>query len=116
MGSEMCIRDRAYAFKGDTAESWSAPYQVIKLQAARYEGVHLHGYDAANRAFIATLGCDVPGLLGRALVACSGQLPTMGRGLLSYTGVPQAIADNILDTLYPESNHFHEAIKSYQRL
>lgn len=107
---------QAYAFKGDAGESWSGPYQVIKLQAARCEGVHLHGYDAANRAFIATLGCDVPGILGRALVACSGQLPTIGRGLLSYTGVPQAIADNILDTLYPESNDFHEAIKSYQRL
>ena len=58
----------------------------------------------------------MPGLLGRVLVACSGKLPTIGRGLMSYTGVPPNIANNILASLYPESGYFHEEIKSYQRL
>lgn len=105
-----------YAYRDAAGDSWSGPYQVVKLLAARDEGIQLHGHDAGQSLFLASLGSDVPGLLGRALVSCSGDLPTIGQGLVSYAKVTQTIADNVLNVLYPESTHFHEEIKSYQRL
>lgn len=103
-----------YALRDSRGDCWSGPYQVAKLLAARSEGVHLHGHDLAGSIFLASLGSDVPGLLGRALVACSGDLPILGQGLVSYANVSPAIANSILGILYPESSRAHEEIKSYQ--
>jgi hypothetical protein len=104
-----------YAYRNTNGDSWSGPYQLVKLLAARNEGVHLHGYDVSNKCFLASLGSDVPGLLGRALVSCTGNLPKIGQGLVSYANVPPTIADYVLNILYAESSCFHEEIKSHQR-
>jgi hypothetical protein len=105
-----------YAYRNADGDCWSGPYQVVKLLAARDEGIQLHAHDAGQSSFLASLGSDVPGLLGRALVSCSGDLPEIGQGLVSYANVPRTIASNVLNVLYPESTYFHEEIKSYQRL
>lgn len=91
---------QTYAFVDHNLNAHSGPYQVTKLLAARDAGIKLHAYDSASEAFNATLGCEPPGLLARALVACSGTLPSMGRGTTTYQGIPPAVAATILGILY----------------
>lgn len=104
-----------YAYVGEDGVANSAAYRVAKLLAARERGVRLHHHDAAGSSFISTLGCEPPGLLERALVACSGRLPTLGKGIAIYNGVPARIASSILSNLYTESHFEHEASQSHQR-
>ena len=51
------------------------PNELVKLLYARTHQVRLHAYDPAARTFLSRLGCDPIGLLGRALVASSGETP-----------------------------------------
>lgn len=93
---------QCYAFVGDSGAAHCGPHNVIKLLAARAAGMRLHAYDKENHAFSCTLGCEPPGLLARALVACSGNLPTVSRGILSYGDVPPDVASCVLAALYDE--------------
>lgn len=96
---------QSYAYVAPSGQMSSGPYQVIKLLAARGNGFRLHNYDRAKEQFLSTLGCDPPGLLGRALVACSGTLPEMQRGVVAYTGVGKDVALGILSHLYPANSN-----------
>ncbi len=92
---------QAYAYVRSGGDALMGPYQVVKLVAARAEQVRLHAYERHTSSFVATLGSEPPGLLARALVACSGQLPTLGRGVVAFRSVTPDIADVILSILYP---------------
>jgi len=104
-----------YAYVDEAGEALSGAYRVVKLLAARAQGVRLHHHDKEGEAFLSTLGCEPPGLLERALVACSGHLPVLGKGIVSYASVPSAVASSILSSLYSESRFENEASQSYQR-
>jgi len=89
-----------YAFRGQDSRSLSGPHELVKLAAARAEGIHLHAYSEGNRVFSSRLGCEPPGLLGRALVACSGRLPEISNGESRFHDVPPAVAGAVLAYLY----------------
>ncbi len=105
---------QVYAYMGADGGAVAGPYQVVKLLAARSAGIQLHHYDQGSSTFLSTLGCEPPGLLERTLVACSGELPLLGRGIASYNGVPPSVAATILATLYPKDSIEHEERKSSQ--
>jgi hypothetical protein len=96
---------QAYAYVAPDGSAWAGPYQVVKVLAARDEGVFLWQYDKAQGIFRATLGCDPPGLLGRALVASSGRLPIIGRGTVCYSNVSPTVASSVLSALSTEKLH-----------
>ena len=89
-----------YFYRAASGKTYSGPHELVKLAAGRQAGVHLHAYDEAKRQFVSVLGCEPPGLLGRALVACSGYLPSVEQGMSRYRGVPPDIAGHVLDYLY----------------
>ncbi|MGR9416625.1 hypothetical protein [Rhizobium leguminosarum] len=93
---------QAYAYVGPDGSAWAGPYQAVKVLAARDDGVFLWQYDKARGIFRATLGCDPPGLLGRALVASSGYLPRIGRGTISYSNISPTVASSVLAALTTE--------------
>lgn len=106
---------QAYAFVDENGRALTGPYQVVKLMAARSKRRQLHAYDGKKRALLATLGCDVPGLLGRALVACTGTLPEISDGLLKYSNVDPMTARYVLDVLYQKEESRDEARYAHQR-
>ena len=106
---------QAYAFVDESGRGLAGPYQVVKLMAARSKRRQLHAYDGKKRALLSTLGCDVPGLLGRALVACSGTLPEISDGLLKYSNVDPATARYVLDAMYKKEEARDEARYAHQR-
>ncbi|MCV0381742.1 hypothetical protein [Nitratireductor sp.] len=89
-----------YAYRWPDGVARRGPYQIVKLLAAREQNVRLHEYDEGSRALKATLGCDVPGLLGRALVCCSGDLPAIRDGVLSYENVGPVVAADVINMMY----------------
>lgn len=93
---------QAYAYVAPDGSAWAGPYQIVKVMAARDEGIFLWQYDKAQGIFSATLGCDPPGLLGRALVASSGRLPTIERGIVSYSNISPIVASSVLAALSTE--------------
>ncbi|TIL66186.1 hypothetical protein [Mesorhizobium sp.] len=106
---------QTYAFVDSTGKGQCGPHQVVKVLAARTHGRHLHAYDGKTRSLLATLGCDVPGLLGRALVACSGMLPQLAGGMLRYRNVDPETAGTVLATLYKKEEALDEARHANQR-
>ena len=93
---------QTYAFVGDDGRARTGSYQVTKLLAARASGVRLHAYDTHTQAFHASLGCEPPALLSRALAACSGKLPTLESGTARFHGVTVEVAGIVLKALYGE--------------
>jgi hypothetical protein len=91
------IRGSQYFFH-DGSASFAAPYELAKLLAARLDRRYLHAYE--DGTFRCVIGCEPPGLFRRALVACSGLLPTRGGGAVTYSRVDETIADSILEKLY----------------
>jgi hypothetical protein len=91
---------QAYAFVSQDGRAHTGCYQITKLLAARAEGLRLHAYDAKAGTFHCSLGCEPPGLLSRALVACSGILPTFKGGMATYRGVTVEVASIVLKALY----------------
>ena len=91
---------RRYVYVFPDGRSQEGPHWMVKLLAARHEGVRLHGYDESRGKFQAVLGCDLPPLLHRALVSRSGLSPSKGEGRLSYSGVPPIEAAAVLARLY----------------
>lgn len=80
--------------------AFSGPPELVKIAAARIANVKLHAYHEKERVFVARLGCEPPGLLGRALVACSGRLPDIIDGTSRFKNVPPIVAQSILTALY----------------
>lgn len=91
---------QSYAYVGHDGRARTGSHQLAKLLAARAGGIRLHAYDAQEGAFHSSLGCEPPGLLSRALVACSGKLPTATGGTTTYQGVTPEVAGIVLQALY----------------
>lgn len=90
----------SYVFVGASGRAFVGPHEMVKLAAARAQGLHLHAYDGSMRRFTSRLGCEPVGLLGRALVACSGRLPRVRDGATVFENVPPGVAAGVLQYLY----------------
>lgn len=95
---------QVYAFVGYDGRAHTGSYQITKLLAARAEGVRLHAYEVKAGTFHSSLGCEPPGLLSRALAACSGKLTTIEGGTATYHGVSAEVAGIVLKALYGGTN------------
>jgi hypothetical protein len=89
-----------YFYRDADGTTVRGPHQVVKLLAARAQKQMLHSYDRSRLAFLSTLGVEPQGLLARALVCASGQLPVREDGATKYRGVPTAVANHVLHALY----------------
>jgi len=89
-----------YFLRTAGGSTYTGPHALVKLAAARAAGVALHAYDGQSRSFVSRLGCEPPGLLARALVSCSGELPAVDRRLSSYRRVSPDVAALVLAILY----------------
>lgn len=78
----------------------TVPYTVLKVYAARIEGVRLHGADERSSGFISMIGCPPAGLLERALCSCSGLAPELVDGKLYYRDVPSDVSKTVIQRLY----------------
>ncbi|MFG6574182.1 hypothetical protein ACGYLO_21715 [Sulfitobacter sp. 1A13353] len=96
---------RTYAFRAGDGAAFTGPQQIVKLLAARSEVTRLHAYEPMTRSFSSTLGAEPMGLLERALVSCSGELPSQEQeGLTTYPNVPSQVASSIMKILYDGEN------------
>jgi hypothetical protein len=68
---------------------------VAALQARR----RLVDFDQASSQLRVPLGCDLPGLYGRAAVLEGGLLPIANRGILVYEAISEDFAEELLDKL-----------------
>lgn len=91
---------RRYFIRDETGTCRAASHEVAKIFAARLEGAMLHDYDEKARCLVGVLGCDLPGLLSRAITSCSGRLPERDRGRVYHREVPPAVAQEVLWKLY----------------
>lgn len=89
-----------YFFRDQEGETRAVSPGLAKVLAARAAGVSLHHYDASSGTLIGQLGCDLPGLLGRAAVACSGSLPRQDGPVLHFEDVPRDVAEKIIAKVY----------------
>lgn len=90
----------SYVYLAPSGRAFSAPHELVKLAAARVAGVKLHAYDPSTSKFSCWVGCEPTGLLGRALVACGGYLPTVEHGISTFNDVRPGVAAGILQFLY----------------
>jgi hypothetical protein len=89
-----------YFYKSSSGMMREGPAEVVKILSARDAALRLHGYDKQTSTFQCVIGCEPPGLFRRALIACSGVLPTRSGATLAYTNVPQTLAASIISKLY----------------
>jgi hypothetical protein len=93
-----------YAFIDNEGRAWRGPHELVKTLAARQVGKGVHAYDPSNLEFSSRLGCEPPGLLGRMLVSCSGELPLVGNGKSIFTNVPPHVASCVFQLLYEDGD------------
>lgn len=74
------------------------PY-ISKHMAALQANRRLVAFDKPARQLRVPLGCDLPGLFGRAAVLESGLLPETVGGFLVYQGISDDFAKELLDRL-----------------
>ena len=91
---------RRYLLKSADGACREGSFEIVKTLAAAAQLRRLHAYDAGSMEFHAALGCGPPGLLRRALVACSGALPRRDGRRLVYARVDAATGATVLDRLY----------------
>jgi hypothetical protein len=91
---------KRYFYRFANGELKESTHEIVKLIAAREANVRLHSYDARTETFEAVLGSAVPGLLGRALVACSGLVPVRHGARLIYRNIPKEVGGSVLHKLY----------------
>lgn len=74
-----------------------ATAQLSKHLAAHAARRPLVAYDAVQQQLLVPLGAELPGLLGRVAVLCSGRLPLTDtrRRVVVYPDVPQDIAEGL---------------------
>lgn len=90
----------SYVYVAQSGRAYSGAHEVVKLAAARAAEVSLHAFDAVTGEFTSRLGCEPTGLLGRALVACRGRLPSRKDGNSVFRGVSQGVAAGVMHYLY----------------
>jgi hypothetical protein len=91
---------RRYVYVDDEGSAHEGSAGLVKILAAKREGVMLHGYDPGRSELQFISGCQPPGLLSRALVACSGLLPRREGRRQMYSGVTADLATSIITKLY----------------
>ena len=91
---------RRYLLRSADGACREGSFEIVKTLTAAAQSRRLHAYDAGSMEFHAALGCGPPGLLRRALVACSGELPRRDGRRLVYTRVDAATGGTVLDRLY----------------
>lgn len=97
---------RTYCVVDADGQAFAGPHQLVKLLSARQQGYRLHDYREEAAAFVSVPGAEPVGLFARALVACSGALPTFESGYTIFGNVPAHVASSVLDIFYgkdPES-------------
>jgi hypothetical protein len=74
---------------------------ALKHIAASMHRKPLIAFHESTGSVITPLGCELPGLYGRTLVLCSGELPFvhLKERMLQYRTVPREIAQALLDRL-----------------
>jgi len=87
-----------FYFDGD--KYYSGPHEIVKILAARNAGIYLHSYSPATNTFESIMGAEPPGLLRRALIACSGLAPIKELGRVKYVGVDQETAVTVFEKIY----------------
>ncbi len=79
----------------------SSSYELAKLYAGHINQIRFQNYDEQNKSFISNLGCDLPYIVQRALVAFSGQMPLVDDfGYKIYQEVPKDFARVLINRLY----------------
>jgi len=96
----MAYAGTTYVYRDSGGSAFTGTPELVKLAAARAGGMRLHAFDQVSREFSCRLGCEPPGLLGRALVACSGELPRVQAGTSTFARVPATVAALVLSSLY----------------
>lgn len=94
---------RQYLFRStdDVADNQAAvadPY-LVKHLAMQLHGRSLVQFDKINATFSVPLGCDIPGLYGRAAVLEGGVLPSVESGRLVYKGISEYFAEQLINKL-----------------
>jgi hypothetical protein len=69
--------------------------RIVKHLAALDAQACLVSYSAAERSLAVPLGCELPGILERAAVLCSGHPPIKVNGQRRYDEVPEDVAQMI---------------------
>ena len=88
-----------YFFMDEDEIMYRGPVEIIKVLGARLEGVSYFGYDVSKRELSFPLGCDLPGVIRRILVAHSGLMPYKEGNRMIYTDIPSESAGTILERL-----------------
>ena len=94
---------RQYLFRSikDVADNQAAvadPY-LVKHLAMQLHGRSLVQFDEINATLSVPLGCDIPGLYGRATVLEGGVLPSVESGRLVYQGISEYFAEQLINKL-----------------
>ena len=94
---------RQYLFRSidDVAHHQAAvadPY-LVKHLAMQLHGRSLVQFDEINATLSVPLGCDIPGLYGRAAVLEGGVLPSVESGRLVYQGISEYFAEQLINKL-----------------
>lgn len=92
--------NKIYFYKHFNEKSFRGPYNIVKVMAARLDQLRLHSYDHKSKRFYSTLGAEPSGLLSRALVMSSDDLPKIENGQTIYSEVSEPLAKSILHQLY----------------
>ena len=92
--------NRIYCYKHTDGNFYRASYNIVKLLAARLDNVKLHSYDGETKKFCSTLGAEPIGLVSRAIVLSSGELPSVENGQTIYNNVSRTLAESILKQMY----------------
>ena len=86
-------------YKNLDGEARIGTYEIVKLLAARDQAITFYRYDEVTNKFMSSIGCEVPGLLRRALVASTGDLPKSQNGKLVYENISLNLAKMIYTRL-----------------
>jgi hypothetical protein len=94
---------RQYSYRSieDVAHHQAAvadPY-LVKHLAMQLHGRSLVQFDDINATLSVPLGCDIPGLYGRAAVLEGGVLPSVESGRLIYEGISEYFAEQLINKL-----------------
>ena len=74
---------------------------LAKIYAADIKYLRLHDYNSIDRTFTSKVGCDLPPTVERALVSCTGILPSeMTAGNFVYSNIPEKMGYLILENHY----------------
>ncbi|MBY6188302.1 hypothetical protein KUV89_16935 [Marinobacter hydrocarbonoclasticus] len=94
------FRGRTYFYRDVSGVNRVVGLEMVKVLAAREERLRLCRFMPDNGEFQGQLGCQPPALFRRALVACSGRLPSIEGPRLVYANVSPFVAEQVISKLY----------------